>query len=364
MEFDEKKGVCQKKWFRFYDPLSPDNMLGFLNGFNKTFDIKESPYLFINCLGLPSEVPVFVNRTGLKRRIKAPSYPLNLFALADDPDFSISSMSRPPSPPIGFAKLPASANHPRVPIHRSLPFFLFLLSSLRGVSLLCSCSTILVLKMENRLTEELYGEILHLSKLEIGPTSADDQQKNLNDCDGDDLGLDDGSVWGSSDDELDKASELDREWQKRHDQFHTMGYRDGLIAGKEASAQEGFNIGFKRSVLTGYGFGHVRGITSAFAHLPEEIKEKLVETPEKRSEFQGLYESVHSLSTTDALRLFNEEIKANETQVQNNKMEASACVADSPEQTTKCYHLGNYSGQLESLIREFPAIDIQLPVQE
>lgn len=40
-----------------------------------------------------------------------------------------------------------------------------------------------------------------------------------------------------------------------------MGYRDGVIAGKEASSQEGFNIGFKQSVLVGYNWGLVRGVT-------------------------------------------------------------------------------------------------------
>lgn len=40
-----------------------------------------------------------------------------------------------------------------------------------------------------------------------------------------------------------------------------MGYRDGISAGKEASAQEGFNIGFKQSAGDGYKWGIVRGIT-------------------------------------------------------------------------------------------------------
>lgn len=40
-----------------------------------------------------------------------------------------------------------------------------------------------------------------------------------------------------------------------------MGYRDGIIAGKEASAQEGFNAGFKKAVLGGYKWGFVRGVT-------------------------------------------------------------------------------------------------------
>ena len=40
-----------------------------------------------------------------------------------------------------------------------------------------------------------------------------------------------------------------------------IGYRDGLIAGKEASAQQGFNIGFKQSVCVGYNWGLARGVT-------------------------------------------------------------------------------------------------------
>lgn len=37
-----------------------------------------------------------------------------------------------------------------------------------------------------------------------------------------DIQVDDGSLWGDSDEELNKASDLDREWQRRHDQFHTV----------------------------------------------------------------------------------------------------------------------------------------------
>ncbi|XP_019454208.1 PREDICTED: uncharacterized protein LOC109355476 isoform X2 [Lupinus angustifolius] len=211
---------------------------------------------------------------------------------------------------------------------------------------------------EGRFAEELYAESLQLSKLELRPTIADDQEN----CDGDDLDLD-GSSWDAFDDKLDNSSDLDREWQRRHDQFHTIGYRDGLIAGKEASAQEGFNIGFKQSVLNGYSWGVVRGVTSAFAYLPDQLKEKLVETFVKRNEFQGLYESVHSLSTTDALGLFNEDIKAKEAVQQSEHVEISPQTARLREQTSDG-SLGNYLGQLESLIRESPAIDIHLPKPE
>uniref|UniRef100_A0A803LR77 Essential protein Yae1 N-terminal domain-containing protein n=1 Tax=Chenopodium quinoa TaxID=63459 RepID=A0A803LR77_CHEQI len=39
------------------------------------------------------------------------------------------------------------------------------------------------------------------------------------------------------------------------------GYRDGLSAGKNVAAQEGFNQGFKDSVMIGNKWGIVRGVT-------------------------------------------------------------------------------------------------------
>ncbi|XLR13468.1 hypothetical protein S83_041406 [Arachis hypogaea] len=207
---------------------------------------------------------------------------------------------------------------------------------------------VLYLQMEGKFAEELYAESLELSKSELKSTSAHDQENKLHECDDDDF-------WGDSDDKLDKSLDLDREWQRRHDEFHTIGYREGLIAGKEASSQEGFNIGFKQSVLAGYSWGAVRGVTSAFAHLPDELEEKLVEKLEKRNELHGMHESVHSVSTADALRFFHEDIKAKEA------LEQSKDVKVSPWQTSHVSHLRNYHQQLESLIHDTPTMDIHLP---
>lgn len=102
--------------------------------------------------------------------------------------------------------------------------------------------------------------------------------------------------------------DLDREWQARYKQFHTVGYREGLLAGKEKSAQLGFNNGFKESVLAGYNFGKVRGITSLFAILPEHVKGKLIETSEGRTKLEALHGKVSSMSGKDALKLFHEDV--------------------------------------------------------
>ncbi|KAH9303004.1 hypothetical protein KI387_014587, partial [Taxus chinensis] len=87
-----------------------------------------------------------------------------------------------------------------------------------------------------------------------------------------------------------------------------VGYRDGILAGKESSVQIGFNNGFKESVLVGYNWGLVRGITSSFAFLPEHVKEKLVEANEGRTKLETLHGKVHSVSGKDALKLFQEDV--------------------------------------------------------
>ncbi|XP_022764941.1 uncharacterized protein YAE1-like [Durio zibethinus] len=210
--------------------------------------------------------------------------------------------------------------------------------------------------MDNKLAQELYSESLQLSNLHLGHSST---ANGFNEAD---IQAEDGSLWGDSDDELDKASDLDREWQRRHDQFHTIGYRDGLIAGKEASAQQGFNIGFKQSVSIGYNWGLARGVTSTLACLPDELRERLIETQEKRDKFRELYESMNSLSTTDALKLFHDDILTKEAMEQREPAEAS--VGASQEQSSNSCSLGAYTAELQSLLLDSPEINVHFFHQE
>ncbi|KAL2514638.1 uncharacterized protein Fot_28609 [Forsythia ovata] len=135
--------------------------------------------------------------------------------------------------------------------------------------------------MEGSIAADLYGEALQQSSIESCPTSAPDCTLN----DAQDNGSDD---WCDEDGSS-------REWESERicNQFVTVGYREGLMAGQEASAQDGFNIGFKQSVFGWIQLG--------------ELKERLVEKEEKRHKLKQLHESVHSLSTSDALKLFHEE---------------------------------------------------------
>ncbi|KAG2668818.1 hypothetical protein I3760_14G007800 [Carya illinoinensis] len=210
-------------------------------------------------------------------------------------------------------------------------------------------------QMEGNLAEELYSESLNLSKTDLNSSSTAVSKEDFL---GDDLQDGDGPIWDSSGDELNDSSELDREWQRRRDQHHTHGYREGITAGKEASAQGGFNIGFKQSVLVGYNWGVVRGVTSALSFLPDELKERLIGTQEKRNEFRDLYESVHSLSTADALRMFNDDLTAKKALEQRETAEVSSHLAGPQEQSLGSGRLDNYMGELQLLLPDSPALRV------
>ncbi|KAB2084682.1 hypothetical protein ES319_A05G350900v1 [Gossypium barbadense] len=201
-------------------------------------------------------------------------------------------------------------------------------------------------EMDDKFAQELYSESLQLSKLQLGRSSS------TNGFNKSDIQDEDGSLWGGSDEELDKTSDLDREWKRRHDQFHTIGYRDGLIAGKEASAQEGYN------------WGIARGVTSALACLPDGLRERLTETQENRDKFQELYESVNLLSATDALKLFHDDILTKKAVEQSGSTEASVSVGGAQEHISNSSSLGTYSTKLQSLLLESPEIKVQFFHQE
>ncbi|KAG0623176.1 hypothetical protein M758_3G153800 [Ceratodon purpureus] len=104
------------------------------------------------------------------------------------------------------------------------------------------------------------------------------------------------------------SSELDHEWQARQNQFHTLGYRDGVEAGKNSSVQEGFNVGYAEATVAGFNWGVARGLTSAFAALPAAVKEKLVGAGEARGRLEALEASIRSYSSTDSLRSFYRDL--------------------------------------------------------
>lgn len=214
--------------------------------------------------------------------------------------------------------------------------------------------------MTSSIADELYSEILEQSNGGMGSQSSTIANHcNSSDCLGDELWNEDGLLWNGSDNDVEKASDLDREWQSRRDQFHTIGYRDGLIAGKNASAQEGFNTGFSESVFVGYKLGLVRGVTSALASLPDAMRKMLVESKEKRNEFLHLHKSVDSISTTDALKLFHDDMFNN---VEKEKGRAMSTSHKDEEHVPGSNDnlLEAYFKDIQELILGSPALEINL----
>ncbi|EMS49922.1 hypothetical protein TRIUR3_11505 [Triticum urartu] len=86
---------------------------------------------------------------------------------------------------------------------------------------------------------------------------------------GEDAAAADDDSWCDASDSTGHDSSLHREWTHRQDQFHKMGYRDGMTEGQKDAAQEGFNLGHRQSADVGYKWGLVRGITRG----PEELSQ-------------------------------------------------------------------------------------------
>lgn len=123
------------------------------------------------------------------------------------------------------------------------------------------------------------------------------------------------------------------------------------MAGKEASVQEGFNVGFTDSVYVGYNWGLVRGITSALASLPNGLIERMVDTKEIQNKFQQLHDSVQSRSTVEMLKVFYDDLtRKSEESAKNDN--SSTCLADSRDLSSNDSLLENYQKELQSLINE------------
>uniref|UniRef100_A0A0E0N7N2 Pyridoxal phosphate homeostasis protein n=1 Tax=Oryza rufipogon TaxID=4529 RepID=A0A0E0N7N2_ORYRU len=157
-------------------------------------------------------------------------------------------------------------------------------------------------------SEDLSGLTASLGELHVESSALKDSEISHPGNAFDDDAIADDDVWDDVSDSPGHGSTLDREWAHRQNQFHKMGYRDGIAEGQKDIAQEGFNVGFGQSVHVGYKWGLVRGITSALASLPDNLKEKMFPNVQCRGQLQDLNNSVQEISAEDALQMFHESI--------------------------------------------------------
>ncbi|XP_006396042.2 uncharacterized protein LOC18994753 isoform X2 [Eutrema salsugineum] len=196
--------------------------------------------------------------------------------------------------------------------------------------------------------KELYKESLQLSK----PGNDDHSLEDL-----------DGSFFGSSDEESSEAYSMNKDSEKRLEQFRMAGYRDGITAGKEAAAQEGYNVGYKESVLAGYKFGFVRGVSSALAFLPDELREKLIDEQETKEKFQKLHDSVHALSTEAAMKLFYGTLTRKQREEKSGEEGSESGPGSGSVSGSGVYattDLGSYVTEVSSLLDKSPKIEAKL----
>ncbi|CAO2816194.1 unnamed protein product [Amaranthus hypochondriacus] len=135
-----------------------------------------------------------------------------------------------------------------------------------------------------------------------------------------------GGLLTDNDEEADEAFYLDREGKRRREEFYYAVYRDGVAAGRNDAAQDGFNQGFQEAVVAGYEWGMTRGLTSAFAHIPKELQLKLVESEETRKEFLNLYEAVDSIGNVDALKIFYDDIQRGRSDERSRTAESECSI--------------------------------------
>ncbi|XP_010499997.1 PREDICTED: uncharacterized protein LOC104777431 isoform X2 [Camelina sativa] len=197
---------------------------------------------------------------------------------------------------------------------------------------------------KSNFAKELYGESLKLSTHGNVDHSLEDS---------------DDPFYGSSDEEYSEARVLDNDNKLRREKFHTAGYREGIAAGQEAIAQEGYNFGYKESVLAGYKFGIVRGVSSALAFVPDELREKLIDEQETREKFQKLHSSVHAISTEAAMKSFYGALTSKEGE-EKSGAEGSDFGSGSGSGVNATTDLGSYVTELNSLLDKSPKIEVKL----
>jgi len=131
-----------------------------------------------------------------------------------------------------------------------------------------------------------------------------------------------------------------------------MGYRDGITEGQKDSAQEGFNVGFRQSVNVGYKWGLVRGVTSAIASLPDNLKEKLVPDAQCRRKILDVHTSVQEMSADDALQMFLENI------CESNHASDDLHATSTADGATESNRIKSLSNDLVLLLHECPDIKV------
>lgn len=106
---------------------------------------------------------------------------------------------------------------------------------------------------------------------------------------------------------------------------------------------------------------HRHSIWSSLACLPDDLKEKLAGKVEARDRFQNLHESVHSISSRYALKLFHDDILRSRSEQRQNTGNVDVEILDGD--ISQCNQLEKFSRELECLLHEYPSIEVRAAVE-
>ncbi|GBC02791.1 hypothetical protein RclHR1_04820009 [Rhizophagus clarus] len=138
-------------------------------------------------------------------------------------------------------------------------------------------------------------------------------------------------VWASDEDtsEYDRIMSL-KEWDHMNRNLGNIGYREGIIEGKDITIQEGFNDGYVEGVNIGMEFGRLRGLLNTllefYDSLINENNNDELKLPNQSSlnKLKSLEDDLANLTADKVFTL--EYFKIN--QHENIKNQNNACEGD------------------------------------
>lgn len=89
------------------------------------------------------------------------------------------------------------------------------------------------------------------------------------------------------------------------------------------------------------------------------MRERLVEPEEKRTKLLSIHKSVNALSTTDALKLFHDDMSENSV-TRSDTAESSSYKEDGNNQASNGSVLGTYYADVQSLVCESTVLKVHL----
>ncbi|KAG9284201.1 hypothetical protein G9A89_002862 [Geosiphon pyriformis] len=95
-------------------------------------------------------------------------------------------------------------------------------------------------------------------------------------------------IWEISDDDETKDVFYDkkiasREWERMNEAFGNLGYKDGILEGKETTLQRGFDIGYMEGMIIGKELGRIRGVCNTILEFYTSKKKLATETDTTQS---------------------------------------------------------------------------------